>query len=100
MNIPSSFNSIAPSSQEISPPRAGVSSASAANAAPAAAPSTSLERDQTHWSHAAVLASAASADSDVRLEKVAQIQQALTEGTYAVSPSAVAGKLIDHLLQK
>jgi negative regulator of flagellin synthesis FlgM len=36
---------------------------------------------------------------DVRTEKVAAIQQALASGSYAVSPSDVAGKLIDHLLQ-
>ena len=37
--------------------------------------------------------------SDVRIDKVAAIQQALASGSYAVSASDVAGKLIDHLLQ-
>jgi len=102
MNIQSNFNSIAPYSPETSPARAGTSQGSAAKAAPTAATATDLAQDQTHWSQAAVLASATSAasdDSDVRIEKVAQIQQALSAGTYAVSPSDVAGKLIDHLLQ-
>jgi len=108
MNIQSSFNSIAALSQESFAGRPGNSpvhatggaanaaASGAANAVPAAA--TGLEQDQTHWSQGAVLASAATADSDVRLEKVAAIQQALAAGTYAVSPSDVAGKLIEHLL--
>ena len=42
---------------------------------------------------------AASGVSDVRAERVAAVQQALASGSYAVSPSDLAGKLIDHLLQ-
>jgi flagellar biosynthesis anti-sigma factor FlgM len=100
MNIQSNFNSIPPLSQDISSARAGGSQGNTASAASVGAPTTILEQDQAHLSQAAVLASATSADSDVRLEKVAEIQQALSAGTYAVSPSDVAGKLIDHLLQK
>jgi negative regulator of flagellin synthesis FlgM len=37
--------------------------------------------------------------SDVRSEKVAAIQLALVNGTYSVSPSELAGKLINHMLQ-
>lgn len=36
--------------------------------------------------------------SDVRSEKVAEIQAALAAGTYEVSPSAVAGKMVDSML--
>jgi len=100
MNIQSNFNSISPYPQDTSPARVGTSQAGTASAPTTVASTTGLEQDQTHWSQAAVLASATSADSDVRLEKVAQVQQALSQGTYAVSASDVAGKLIDHLLQK
>ena len=47
----------------------------------------------------AAAVAAASGVSDVRIDKVAAIQQALASGSYAVSASEVAGKLIDHLLQ-
>jgi negative regulator of flagellin synthesis FlgM len=39
-----------------------------------------------------------SADSDVRLDKVASIQAQLAAGTYNVPASAVAGKLVQSLL--
>ena len=41
---------------------------------------------------------AQSADADVRTDKVASIQAALAAGTYNVPASAVAGKLVDALL--
>jgi negative regulator of flagellin synthesis FlgM len=107
MNIHSNLNLIAPLQQDGSTPtsnsRIGNTSAGEAKAAqiPPAAPAvTTLGDDQTHLSQAAVAASATSHDSDVRPEKVAAIQQALANGSYAVSPSDVAGKLIDHLLEK
>jgi negative regulator of flagellin synthesis FlgM len=99
MNIYSNLNSIASISQDAAPARVASSGANAAESAPALSPKPALDGDETHLSQAAVLASASSSVSDVRLEKVAAIQQALASGTYAVSPSDVAGKLIDHLLQ-
>ncbi len=44
------------------------------------------------------LAQVASSSDDVRTEKVAAIQQAIAAGTYSVPASAVADKLIQHLL--
>lgn len=98
MNIRSNLNSIAPISQETAPARV-VASAANAESARSVSPASVLDGDETHLSQAAVLASAASSVSDVRLDKVAAIQQALASGSYAVSASDVAGKLIDHLLQ-
>jgi negative regulator of flagellin synthesis FlgM len=56
--------------------------------------------DKATLSAAASLAAAAAPDSDVRMEKVSAVQQALASGTYNVSASEVAGKMIDHMLGK
>ncbi len=58
--------------------------------------------DKATLSTAASLAAAGAAapDSDVRMEKVNAIQQALASGTYNVPASEVAGKMIDDLLGK
>ena len=56
------------------------------------------DTDEATLSFAASLASKGPADSDVRMEKVAQVQQALAAGTYDIPGSAVAGKIIDHML--
>ena len=42
--------------------------------------------------------SASAANEGVRMDKVASIQAALANGTYNVSPSAVASRLIDSML--
>jgi negative regulator of flagellin synthesis FlgM len=74
----------------------------------AAAGPPALSVDQTHLSTAASLVSRAlganlSANNvelgDVRLDKVAAVQSALASGSYQVSSSQVAGKLIDHMLE-
>ena len=54
--------------------------------------------DRTTLSTAGGLAAAAASDSDVRMEKVSVIQQALAAGTYNIPASEVAGKMIDHML--
>ncbi|HVT99297.1 MAG TPA: flagellar biosynthesis anti-sigma factor FlgM [Acidobacteriaceae bacterium] len=56
--------------------------------------------DQATLSSAGSLASGAPLDSDVRMEKVAAIQQAVVSGTYNVPATEVAGKMIDHMLGK
>lgn len=69
---------------------------------PEAAPEgqTAAAVDQATLSPAASLAAQAPSDSDVRMDKVSQIQQALAGGNYNVSSSAVAGKMIDQMLGK
>ena len=47
---------------------------------------------------AGVVACALSVSDDLRTEKVVAIQQSIAAGTYNVSPSAVAGKLMCALL--
>lgn len=56
--------------------------------------------DEATLSFAASLAAQTPADSDVRTEKVAEVQQALAAGEYNVPSAAVAGKVIDHMLGK
>jgi negative regulator of flagellin synthesis FlgM len=57
--------------------------------------------DEAHLSSAATLATtSANEASDVRMEKVAAIQQALAAGTYAVSSMDVAASLMTQMLQR
>jgi negative regulator of flagellin synthesis FlgM len=83
------------SSQEVARP-AGKAEASDARGAQGSQEGT----DQATLSSAASLAAAAAPDSDVRMEKVTAIQQALASGTYNVPASEVAGKMIDQMLGK
>ena len=90
----------------------GASAANAANAAsragqaerssqPAASAAGNASVDQTSLSSAAGLvgglAAQASQTSDVRMEKVTALQQAISSGTYNVSSSDVADKIIGSL---
>ncbi len=69
------------------------------DAPPSPAPKSAPIPDGDTANIIAIAVAAAAGVSDVRTDKVAAIQQALTGGTYAVSPSDVAEKPIDHLLQ-
>jgi flagellar biosynthesis anti-sigma factor FlgM len=80
------------SSQEVSQ-QAGKKGASDAQASQAGTDNATL-------SSAASVAAAAAPDSDVRMEKVNAIQQALASGAYNIPASEVAGKMIDHMLGK
>ncbi len=64
-----------------------------------AATSPTAQATTTQLSSAgSALAQVASTTDDVRTEKVGAIQQAIAAGTYSVPASAVADKLIQHLL--
>ena len=64
----------------------------------AAAAQAAFGGDQATFSRAATEVSQSAAQSGVRSDKVAAIQQALASGTYNVPASAVAGKMIDAML--
>ena len=59
---------------------------------------TSEPADNATLSAEASLAAQVAPDADVRMDKVAQVQQALTAGTYNVPSSEVAGKMMDQML--
>lgn len=62
--------------------------------------SSNLDGDQAQVSSAANMITLAASSSDVRMDKVQSIKSALDAGTYNVDPSAVASKVIDHMLGK
>lgn len=71
-------------------PAQGKSSTGPANSA--------LGSDLATFSSAGNEVSLTASESEVRTDKVAAIQSALASGTYNVSPSAVASKLVDSML--
>lgn len=56
--------------------------------------------DQATLSSAASAAAQTAPDADVRMDKVAQVQQAVAAGTYQVPSSAVAEKMIGQMLRE
>jgi negative regulator of flagellin synthesis FlgM len=60
--------------------------------------SSGLLSDRATLSSAASEVSQAASGEDVRMDKVAAVQQALAAGTYNVPASAVASKVIDSML--
>lgn len=54
--------------------------------------------DRASFSAAGELAAQGTDNSDVRLTKVAELRQAIASGTYNVSASAVADKMVESLL--
>lgn len=76
----------------------GVNSAKDARAGGAGAAGSTPTRDSAEVSTAASALLKSSSGEDVRTEKVAAIQKAMAEGTYSVSASDVADKLMQNLL--
>jgi negative regulator of flagellin synthesis FlgM len=72
-------------------------SATQSKPASAASPSA-LSSDSATVSSAGSEVALTAADSDVRLDKVANIQAAMASGTYDVPASAVASKMVDAML--
>ena len=66
---------------------------------PQAANASAGQADQSNLSSASGMIAHALEGSDTRTEKVAALQQAIASGSYKVSSSDVAGKVIDSLLK-
>lgn len=64
-----------------------------------AAAAPAKQADQTNLSSAGGMIAHALEGSDVRTDKVAALQKAIASGSYSVSSSDVAGKMIDSLLE-
>jgi len=65
---------------------------------PAASTGSVAQADYTELSPTAGLIAQALGTSDVRASKVESLKQAISEGSYSVSSSDVAGKMIQSLL--
>ena len=63
------------------------------------APLTPVQKDAMHLSAAAGILSPSNATAEVSSERVAGLQAAIANGTYSVSSSDLAGKLIDSLIR-
>ena len=77
--------------------------ASAATTQPAGtatAQAVNQNTDQASVSSAGGLVAQLANSSDVRTERVAQLQAAIASGTYNVPASTVADKLVSHLLKQ
>ncbi len=78
---------------------ASVNAASTAKADSASASAVTASGVDSAKLSAAGLASQATDTSDVRMDKVAALQQAIAGGTYNVSASDVANKMVESLLK-
>ena len=72
---------------QVSPNHAGVSGSA-----------VSVSADRTKLSAFGGALAQAMSESDVRMDKVSALQQDISGGTYRVSASDVAGKIVDSLL--
>lgn len=64
----------------------------------AATGGSALGSDRATFSNAGSEVSQTATDSGARMDKVAEIQAALSSGTYNVSAGAVASKVVDSML--
>ena len=78
-------------------PSAGVGEVQGSSSSAASAP-VRQEADEATLSPAASMAAQAAPESDVRMDKVAQVQQALAAGTYNVPASAVADRTMSQMM--
>ncbi len=81
-------------------PSPEVEKAQSGKSGSAGAPAAAGAADEATLSTAASAAAQVAPDSDVRMDKVAAIQQALAAGTYNVPALAVADKMISQMLGK
>lgn len=63
-------------------------------------PPASLGGDHATLSSAGAEVALAASESDVRVDKVAEVQSAISAGQYNVPASAVAGKVVDAMLSR
>lgn len=97
-NLQQMLSAVTPATTPTAQPAAQVTeSTSASRHRNAAAPAK--QTDQTNLSSAGGMIAHALEGSDVRTNKVAALQKAIASGSYSVSSSDVAGKMIDSLLE-
>ena len=97
-NLQQALSSVTPAPTAPTQPASQVTEA--ANASQHSATAASAKQtDQTNLSSAGGMIAHALEGSDVRTEKVAALQKTIASGSYNVSSSDVAGKMIDSLLE-
>jgi negative regulator of flagellin synthesis FlgM len=94
-SLQQTINSIKPSEAA---PAAQISASDSVSKANAGSTANVEQVDQTNLSSTAGLVAQALSGSDTRSEKVASLQQAIAAGSYSVSSSDVADKMIQSLL--
>jgi len=95
MNISSDLQRTQPAPETFSPSTPESIPEKALQVQPAVAEQVT---DEAHVSPAASIIVQSVSEAGVNTDKVAAVQAALASGTYHVSSSQVAGKLIDHML--
>jgi flagellar biosynthesis anti-sigma factor FlgM len=93
-NLQQALSSIAPTQ-----PATQATESAAASQQQNATVAAAKRNDQTNLSSAGGMMAQALSGSDVRSDKVAALQQAIASGSYNVSSSDVAGKMIDSLME-
>jgi negative regulator of flagellin synthesis FlgM len=88
-----------PATTAAAQPASQVTESTSASPQRKAASAPAKQADQTNLSSAGGMIAQALEGSDVRTDKVAALQKAIASGSYSVSSSDVAGKMIDSLLE-
>ncbi|MDW5266499.1 MULTISPECIES: flagellar biosynthesis anti-sigma factor FlgM [Acidobacteriaceae] len=95
-SLPQALSSITPAPTQ---PASQVTESTSASQQRNATATPAKQADQTSLSSAGGVIAHALEGSDVRTDKVAALQKAIASGSYNVSSSDVASKMIDSLLE-
>jgi len=98
-NLQQALSSVTPATNATTQPASQVTESTGASQQRSATAASAKQTDQTSLSSASGIISHALEGSDVRSDKVAALQKAIASGSYNVSSSDVAGKMIDSLLE-
>lgn len=98
-NLQQTLSSVTPATNATTQPASQVTESTSASQQRNAVAAPAKHTDQTNLSSAGGMIAHALEGSDVRTDKVAALQKAIASGSYNVSSSDVAGKMIDSMLE-